>query len=125
MARYDLIGAAVPSLLRFRENETDGLALTADKYSTAAISTTEEPSHVNKLSSLVGLIVIGISLILVIVCTTTLRRLHAFKGPKWAAISNWWYFRQLIGGSQHIAFHRISQSYGIFGNSHTRKRAQS
>ena len=44
MARSEFIGAAIPSLLRLQENVTDGLALTAEKHFTGAISTTGEPS---------------------------------------------------------------------------------
>ena len=124
MARYELIGAAIPSLLRLQENVTDGLAFTAEKHFTGAISTTGEPTHIDKLSSLGEFIVIGIRLILFVSCTASIRRLHAFKGPKLAAISNWWYFRQLIGGRQHLAFHRVSQSYGMSDHNHIGERMQ-
>lgn len=39
-------------------------------------------------------------------------QLRAFDGPRAAIVSNWWYFRRLIGGRQHIEFHKAAQKYG-------------
>lgn len=39
--------------------------------------------------------------------------LSAFNGPKLAALSNWWYWRQLTGGKQHVVFKKASDDFGM------------
>ena len=112
MSSYDVSAHAIPFLSLTGDNET--------RYASPAVLPPLPSSNVVDRSNLtLSVIVILTAFAIARFFWGSFIHLNAFSGPRWAILSNWWYFKRLSSGTQQTAFHEASQKFGTIISGHT------